>query len=89
MSKFYSKLGKRFRKYYDRIFSYIYVLFFYDEEEIKRLENRKFEELGFEINSSIEKLNHFLQNKYNRNYDKYSDSIHWLVFSAISNKKTL
>jgi len=87
MSKFYNKLSNRFQKYYDRIYSYLYVLFIYDEEKIERIENKKFEELGLDINSSLEKLNHILQNKYSRNYNKYSDSIHWLIFSAISNQK--
>lgn len=81
------KSFNRFNRYYNQFHSFIYKRFFYDTHTIIEIEDRKFEELGWDVNRSNIRLNAILQKKYGRNFDRELDSIHWLIFSALSMKK--
>tara|TARA_B100001971_G_C18207116_1_gene548332 strand:- start:50 stop:871 length:822 start_codon:yes stop_codon:yes gene_type:complete len=87
MLKLYNKFIKRFRIYFNKVYSFLYLVLFHNQEEIINKENKKFEDLGMDMGSAIEKLNNILHTKYDRNFNRNSDSIHWLIFSALSNNK--
>lgn len=62
-------------------------LFAHDMRQIEESERLKFLELGLDVKSALDVLNPILQSKYGRDFDFGNDSIHWLVFSALSTRK--
>jgi len=87
MLKYLKKIVNWLRIYFNQVYSFVYLVFFYNQEEIINKENKKFEDLVMDMDSAIEKLNKILHTKYDRNFNRNSDSIHWLIFSALSNNK--
>lgn len=61
--------------YYERVNNY---------DEMLKKENEKLTEFGFNIYEAEKKLNSILQGRFQRKFDRRNDSIHWLIFSALS-----
>lgn len=61
--------------YYERVNNY---------DEMLKKENVKIAEFGFNIYEAEKKLNSILQGMFRRKFDRRNDSVHWLIFSALS-----
>ncbi len=64
----------------------IYYEMFNDLNEIQESEDQKFVDSNLDLEKAEEKLNSILRPLINRDFDRIEDSIHWLIFSALSLK---
>ena len=79
---------KRFKIVLKKVQIRYYIKFSHDAERVRDGELRKFEEFGLSLVDAEEKLNNILLDKYDRVFDRNTDSIHWLIFCALSMHKS-
>lgn len=82
-----SKIINKIFGFYNILYAVIYKKYFFKMQLISQLENNKFIKEEIEFNQSEAILNKILQEKYKRNFNREKDSIHWLLFSALSKKQ--
>lgn len=70
--------------YYKKVCKLIYKYFLHNAAALKVLEAQKFEQSGLDLESGLHALNSVLQLKLGRDFDFLNDSIHWLLFAAVS-----
>jgi hypothetical protein len=81
------KIILRLNRYLLRIQYFIFQLN-NNPEKIIEDEKRNFNNLRLDYIEAENKLNAILQTVLKRNFDRYNDSVHWLLFSALSLKQT-
>jgi len=81
MKNLFSKIFNRLKKYSFRLYSFFYVLLFFDKYKILNIEKDKFSNLNLDYENSIIALNKTLENT---SYNEEKDSIHWLIAAALS-----
>lgn len=77
----------RLNSYADKVYRACYNIFFHDSQSVIDTEKVKFEKAGLDIDAAIVVLNKTLQEMRGAGFNFSSDSIHWLVFSALSISK--
>lgn len=79
-----SRYVARVNSYVDDFYRACYRRFFHDPQELAKIEKEKFEKAGLDMGAAQAALNQVLQDLRGSDFDFASDSIHWLVFSALS-----
>lgn len=72
----------------NHLWASIYSKYKHNKGLIAEQELAKFDKLGFNKNKAVEKLNMILAEQ-GKQYDSNRDSIHWLLFTALSAKKPI
>ena len=81
------KINKKYlnpANYYKKAYKFAYNYFLHDAAALELMESQKFEQAGLSVELGLLALNKVLQEKHGRDFDYINDSIHWLVFAAIS-----
>ena len=86
LQKIINRIVFRLKTILRRIKSIAYVKFRHNPQEVLRVEEDKFERTFLYPKNAEKKLNKILMAKYGRTYDQNQDSVHWLLFSALSNE---
>ena len=89
ISNIFQKILKFLKIIFSEFYSLIYLFIIYDRKKILRLEKSNFDYFKFNVDDSILKLNAILNKKYSRNFNRDLDSIHWLIFSALSKRNSI
>jgi predicted O-methyltransferase YrrM len=74
----------RASRHADDLYRTCYRKFIHDAESLEATENSKFEKNSLDLAQAQAVLNKILQATRGREFDYENDSIHWLVFSALS-----
>lgn len=83
-----SRYVARLRSYVDRAHGTFYRNFVHDGARLNALEDLKFANASLDMRKAQSVLNVILQETRGRDFDFDNDSIHWLVFSAMSLSNT-
>lgn len=81
------KYADRLYQYADGFYRVCFKTFVHNSQRIENTEQQKFEQSSFDTNKAQAVLNQILQEMRGRDFDFANDSIHWLVFSALSVSK--
>lgn len=78
------------RNYWNRVLKIYYELF-YDLEQMRKFERQKFDQLGFQYDEALQKLDKILRDLGKSDFasQKGMGSIHWLLFCSISNVSSI
>jgi len=74
------------KRYYRRAAKIVYETILHDAREIELAEHAKFDALGLDAKAALGRLNEILREVNGRGFDFQNDSIHWLLFAALSLK---
>lgn len=83
-----SKYVARLRSYVDIAHRTFYSNFVHNGAQLNELEDQKFANASLDMRKAQSVLNAILQETRGRDFDFNNDSIHWLVFSALSLSST-
>lgn len=83
-----SRYAARLRSYLDRAHRAFYRKLLHDGAGLNALEDQKFANASLDMRTAQSVLNVILQGTRGRDFDFNNDSIHWLVFSALSLSST-